>query len=196
MSAQMHFELGFASEAFFDVIHCAQSLHIISSRMSFADLIQRLVPSKDVEFIPIPGERPRVTEVGDTSVLPEASNHYPVRYKQVIDNIDLSAKPGSLWLIGAGLLAKLYCMRVRNNGGVAVDLGSMVDLYAGVNSHGFPLQLVQRVEAQVASLRSNMRCLTQLFDQFVDNSFDKLYHICIDDCVIRSNVELLAFQEG
>ena len=152
--AQMHFELGLASDRFFDVIRMAKSVHVISSREAFADLIQRVLPTTDVEFMPIPGERLRVSESGDTTIEAEASSHYPIRYQAILEGIDASAKPGSLWLIGAGLLAKIYCMRVRQNGGVALDLGSLVDLYAGVNSRGFPPQLVQRVAAKVAEVKA------------------------------------------
>ena len=153
-TAQMHWELGIASDRFFDVIRMAQSVHVISSRKSFVDLIKCIVPAENVEFIEIPGERLRVAELGDISVESAISSHYPTRYEQVLDNINLSAKPGSLWLIGAGLLAKLYCMRVRENGGVALDLGSLVDLYAGKKSRTFPSQLVECVETQVASLKA------------------------------------------
>ena len=153
-SAQMHWELGIASEYFFDVIRLAQSVHVISSHKSFVDLIKRIVPAEKVEFIEIPGERLRVAKSGDISVLAEQSFHYPTRYKQVLNSINLTAKPGSLWLIGAGLLAKLYCMRVRKNGGVALDLGSLIDLYSGIKSRSFPPRVVECVEAQVASLKN------------------------------------------
>jgi len=152
-SAQMHWDLGMASDRFFDVIRTAQSVHIISCRKSFVDLVKLLVPAENIEFIEIPGERLRVAEPGNDSVLSEVSSHYPVRYQQVLDKINLSTKPGSLWLIGAGLLANLYCMRVKEKGGVALDLGSLIDLYAGIKSRWFPSHLEEHVKAQIAALR-------------------------------------------
>jgi hypothetical protein len=40
-------------------------------------------------------------------------------------------RPGQLWLVGGGMLGKLYCARVRAAGGVALDVGSLLDLWAG-----------------------------------------------------------------
>ena len=57
--AQMHFELGLVSDRFFDVVRCASSLHLISSRQEFASLMQKVAPSLPIQFIPIPGERLR-----------------------------------------------------------------------------------------------------------------------------------------
>ena len=144
---------GMVTERFFEVIRMAQSVHVISSHKSVVDVIQRLVPPDNVEFIEIPGERLRVSE-GNIAVNSEMSNHYPVHYENVLDSINLSAKPGSLWLIGAGVLANLYCMRVRENGGVALDLGTLIDLYAGEKGRGFPSHLEKHVNTQVASLRA------------------------------------------
>jgi len=152
-NAQTHWEFGMASERFFDIIRMAQSVHIISSRKSFVDLIKCIIPAENIEFIEIPNYDFFV-ECEDALVTAEvATNHYPTRYEQVLGNINLSAKPGSLWLIGAGFLAKLYCMRVRKNGGVALDIGSLIDLYAGIKSRKFPPDLVESVEAQIATLK-------------------------------------------
>ena len=147
--AQMHFELGLVSDRFFDVVRCASSLHLISSRQEFASLMHKVAPSLPINFIPIPGERLRVSRAGDARVESEASTHFPDRYYQVIDEISQTAAPGSLWLIGAGLLAKLYCMRIREMGGVALDLGSLIDIYSGVNSRGFQESMVERIQSRV-----------------------------------------------
>ena len=148
--AQMHFELGLSSDRFFEVIRSAHSLHLISSRRQFLEVMQRVAPSLNIHLIEIPGERLRVSHGGDTSVQPDASSHFPVRFHEVLDEISASVVPGSLWLIGAGFLAKLYCMRIRDLGGVALDLGSLIDLYSGVNSRGFPDSLVHRINEHLS----------------------------------------------
>ena len=60
--------------------------------------------------------------------LAEGPAHYPVVYRQTLDWIDDQAAPGRLFLVGAGLLGKLYCAAIRRRGGVAIDVGSLVDL--------------------------------------------------------------------
>ena len=42
--------------------------------------------------------------------------------------------PGMLFLVGAGLFGKLYCAEIKRQGGIALDLGSLLDAWAGVGS--------------------------------------------------------------
>ena len=42
--------------------------------------------------------------------------------------------PGMLYLIGAGLYGKLYCQLAKSQGGVALDLGSLLDAWVGIAS--------------------------------------------------------------
>jgi len=39
--------------------------------------------------------------------------------------------PGQVWLVAAGILGKAYCESIRAAGGVAVDVGAVMDLWAG-----------------------------------------------------------------
>jgi hypothetical protein len=39
--------------------------------------------------------------------------------------------PGEVWLVGAGVLGKLYCHAVQQAGAVAVDVGSVFDVWSG-----------------------------------------------------------------
>ncbi|MFM7228321.1 MAG: hypothetical protein ACKO2F_01620 [Cyanobacteriota bacterium] len=74
-----------------------------------------------VAWQPIPGEW------GHHPVA-EGPAHYPVVYWQTLDWIAAQAAPGRLFLVGAGLLGKMYCAAIRRQGGVAVDVGSLIDL--------------------------------------------------------------------
>jgi hypothetical protein len=42
--------------------------------------------------------------------------------------------PGACYLIGAGLLGKIYADRIRQLGGIAIDIGALVDGWVGINS--------------------------------------------------------------
>ena len=54
-------------------------------------------------------------------------------YPDIFDNImrDIAPLPGELFLVGAGLLGKLICQKVRETGGVALDIGSLADYWVG-----------------------------------------------------------------
>ena len=59
--------------------------------------------------------------------------HWPDGYRRMLADLE-SVEPGELVLVGAGVLGKAYCEAVRRRGGVAVDLGSVLDGWAGVMS--------------------------------------------------------------
>jgi len=60
--------------------------------------------------------------------------HYPVVFERCLDWISRTVKPGQLWLVGAGILGKIYCQAIRAQGGVAIDVGSVIDLSSGVGN--------------------------------------------------------------
>lgn len=59
----------------------------------------------------------------------EGSKWYPDHYHTVRDRMRVS--PGSLFLVSAGVLGKALCAIVKARGGVALDIGSAVDVWAG-----------------------------------------------------------------
>ena len=72
------------------------------------------------------------------------------RHDDVMESIRVD--PGEVWLISAGFLGKLYAARVRQLGGIALDIGALSDYWVGhvtrdYNSdesvHNLPLSLVR-----------------------------------------------------
>lgn len=63
--------------------------------------------------------------------------HYPNRFFEIKDKINSMGKlNGKLLLYGAGFIGKIYGLFWKNNGGVAVDIGSVFDKFAGKNTRG------------------------------------------------------------
>jgi hypothetical protein len=60
--------------------------------------------------------------------------HYPVIFERCLDWIYRTVQPGQLWLVGAGILGKIYCQAIRAQGGVAIDVGSVIDLASGIGN--------------------------------------------------------------
>jgi hypothetical protein len=59
--------------------------------------------------------------------------HWPGGFDRVMKTLSV-AYPGQLFLVGAGVLGKLYCQRIKTLGGVALDVGSVLDGWAAVES--------------------------------------------------------------
>jgi hypothetical protein len=66
----------------------------------------------------------------------ESHNNHPEIYDDIVKEISEKSE-GNLWFIGAGFYAKGYCKTIKENGGIAVDIGSMFDAWMGIASRGF-----------------------------------------------------------
>jgi hypothetical protein len=75
------------------------------------------------EYI-VPGEA-RLPARGPISV-----PHFPDQFKQIMADVRVP-RPGAVVLVAAGLLGKIYCQHIRGLGGIAIDVGSVVDAWMG-----------------------------------------------------------------
>lgn len=84
----------------------------------------------------------------ETATLPEEGHtggrptrHYQETYPEVMTWLaqpwQKKRMPGTLALVGAGVLGKSYCAGVKRAGGVALDIGSLFDGWAGVGSRSY-----------------------------------------------------------
>jgi len=76
----------------------------------------------------------KIPEEGHTGRM--ATQHFPNTYNQLLEELKHNAI-GELVLVGAGVLGKAYCAWVRRAGGVALDIGSLFDGFAGVGSRSY-----------------------------------------------------------
>ena len=58
-----------------------------------------------------------------------SEKHYPIRFNLILQSLQSTVTPGTLVLVGAGGLGKIYCEETRKLGGVALDIGSMFDAW-------------------------------------------------------------------
>lgn len=59
--------------------------------------------------------------------------HYPQRYHEICDTLQYQGSlKGRLFIVGAGGLGKIYCHLVKQHGGMAIDLGAMLDGWDGL----------------------------------------------------------------
>ena len=110
-----------------EILKAAGGVSVISCLDGLPNLLKTKLGLSDVKLHRIPGEQ------GSRHVLGAAAtsgSHYPVQFHQLQAEL---ARPhaGRVFLISAGLLGKLYAATVRRHGGIAIDIGSIVDNWLG-----------------------------------------------------------------
>lgn len=83
---------------------------------------------KEIEFFYLPPQnKPRLG--------PDMANgarHYPDLYEKIPAWLDATCRPGQVYFIGAGGAGKIYSMWIKWRGGIAIDMGSLFDGWAGL----------------------------------------------------------------
>lgn len=64
---------------------------------------------------------------------PVLEPHWPDGFNRVMEQLE-SVRPGMTFLVAAGILGKIYCDRIKAKGGVALDIGSILDSWAMIPS--------------------------------------------------------------
>jgi hypothetical protein len=66
---------------------------------------------------------------------PCQEGHFRGRFKEVCEELTVNYR-GELFLVAAGFLGKFYCDLIKSRGGIAIDVGSIVDYWLGHDTRG------------------------------------------------------------
>lgn len=59
--------------------------------------------------------------------------HYPDVYERILDSLH-PPHQGAVYVVAAGILSKSYCSRIKQRGGIALDVGSVADVWMNIRS--------------------------------------------------------------
>jgi predicted O-methyltransferase YrrM len=113
------------------LIGMSENITIVGCR-DVTDVIKRMAPGATVNWLPLPEE-------GRTSGMP--NNHWPDVFQKTVTSLH-NINAGELCLVGGGSLGKFYCAVARTNGGIGLDVGSIMDVWAGVHSRSYQRDLL------------------------------------------------------
>ena len=108
-----------------DIMDAAQAVIVITGRAQLEPHFKTRLETRLRSFIAVPPQSYRPSSDDDT--------HYRKTFPRVLDALRADLR-GTLVLVGAGLLGKIYCDAARNSGAVALDFGSGFDILAGVST--------------------------------------------------------------
>ncbi|WPL18690.1 hypothetical protein Thiowin_03777 [Thiorhodovibrio winogradskyi] len=67
---------------------------------------------------------------GENCYFKPSVDHFPTRFNEICEEIS-PPYPAAVYLVGAGILGKYYCELIRVRGGIAIDIGSLMDGISG-----------------------------------------------------------------
>lgn len=127
--AMVHIGLHRHAPFYRSILEGLDFLGVISPHPGLARRLARVHGIGEVAEYLLPGE----------SRLPEARQnrrdrpHFPDVYRELCRTLAVP-RPGAVFLVAGGLLAKIYCTVIRQRGGIAIDVGSIVDAWMGLNT--------------------------------------------------------------
>ena len=130
---------------------------VISCRR-VSDPLRELFGVAEVQWYGVRGE------LEDTGDIP--TPHFPEGFEELRETLRVPY-PGALFLVGAGVFGKIYCHWIKERGGIAVDIGSIFDSWAGEGRVGHPVRSldVYRQLPRIGRLQAMQR-YNALADEF------------------------------
>jgi hypothetical protein len=125
-NANVHLVIG-KSPILFELLKEANRVWLVTGR-NVATVLSRHI-GRDVNLMQIPAEQ----KFSDTKPV---DPHFTTVFEKVKEQIRSEVQTGDVVLVGAGVLGKVYCSLAKNQGAVALDLGSVFDAWAGLATRG------------------------------------------------------------
>jgi hypothetical protein len=126
----IHFALG-QSNFFERLFRIDSKFALISCHEGLGAALEERFRVGNVEVIKIPGEGAYRSLIGDQH---DVRLHFPDVFNEVKAAIEGRDLIGHIFLVSAGFLGKFYCAYIKDRGGIAIDTGSIVDGWMGVNT--------------------------------------------------------------
>ena len=108
-----------------DIMEAAPAVIVITGRAQLEPHFEARLGKRLRSFIAVPPQSYRPSSDEDT--------HYRRVFPRVLDALRADLQ-GTLVIVGAGFLGKLYCEAAKNSGAVALDFGSAFDVLAGMST--------------------------------------------------------------
>jgi hypothetical protein len=108
-----------------DIMEAAPAVIVITGRAQLEPHFEARLGKRLRSFIAVPPQGYRPSSGQDT--------HYRRVFPRVLDALRADLQ-GTLVIVGAGFLGKLYCDAAKNSGAVALDFGSAFDILAGMST--------------------------------------------------------------
>ena len=122
---QIHMEL-YNTGLLGKILQRAENAAVVTCLSEIPNLLESHFGIRNVELYRIPGEKGSAAALGADAV---AGSHFPGAFNEMLNRL-MQPHNGRLFLIAGGILGKFYATTIRQFGGIALDVGSVVDAMA------------------------------------------------------------------
>ena len=115
-----------------DIAKAARKVVVVSSILPerLKPALQKYIDAADIHCAMVPTHTK--TKGNEQYVI--SDRPLPFLYEQIDAELAGQVEPGTLVIVAAGSIGKIFCETARRRGGVALDVGSMVDYWVGVKT--------------------------------------------------------------
>ncbi len=118
-------------------------LGVVSPHRGLADALGKRLRIPDVRSHVVPGEG----RLPSAQAARASGRHFPEIYESLLGGLAVP-RPGCVFLVAAGLLGKIYCSRIKTLGGIALDVGALVDAWMGFDTRDGQFADVAKLQQQ------------------------------------------------
>ncbi len=108
------------------VVSCHPDLGYRLAKRWGARVTRMLIVPEEMGFAEVADGLSAITGISGLS-----EPHFPLVYNRILEKLLGGAGQARVWLVAAGYFGKIYCDAIRDGGGVALDVGSIVDGWCG-----------------------------------------------------------------
>lgn len=110
----------------------AEKLVIVSSltKASIETRLRAHIGTAPLEVIEVPTH----TKTRGNAMFVQAEQALPYVYEQIEAQVAAASAPGALVLVASGSIGKIFCAAAQAGGGVALDVGAMIDYWVGLKT--------------------------------------------------------------
>lgn len=122
----LHWHLAL-NQNFFDILNRALGIVLVTPRLNLQKKFETIfTPIQGIHLIDIPGE----FKIDGEFNIDDRFKHF----MDADEKIKKLSSPGMVFLIGGGLAGKKFIATVVDSGGIAIDMGSALDAWSGLNT--------------------------------------------------------------
>ncbi len=139
-----------------------KEVSLITCHPQLADKLQTNFGTATKQLLHIPTEH-RYADLFGYAATHEP--HYPNVFQPIMTKL-ATVTAGQVWLVAAGALGKAYCHRIRELGGIAIDVGSIADHWCGYSTRGYEAVAAYKNPLHLAPLYESLARRNKRFERF------------------------------